>query len=216
MRSLLLGVVQKGTGSQAKIESLSIGGKTGTSKIIVDGKYSNNHYYSSFIGFYPAEIPVIVCYVLISKPKGHYYGGLVSAPVFKNILTRIYELEKGKYDEPKPSTDIKIAVNKNQKSDYDFVHNEIKNGSKSVESRNVITADNKQNLMPDLTGKTLKEALTILKDLGIKWSISGSGVVAEQSIPPGQTINKRNLRFICSQISSSGARRLMCGELLNN
>jgi cell division protein FtsI (penicillin-binding protein 3) len=207
MRNMLLGAVQKGTGSQAKIESLSIGGKTGTSKIIVDGKYSNNHYYSSFIGFHPAENPTIVCYVLISKPKGHYYGGLVSAPVFKNILTRIYELEKGKYDQHKPNTDIKIAENENQSSNYEFVHNEIKNGSKSVESRNVFTADNKQNLMPDLRGKTIKEALSVLNDLGIKWSISGSGVVAEQSIPPGQTINKRKTCILnCSQISSSGAR----------
>ncbi|MDZ7624917.1 MAG: penicillin-binding protein [Ignavibacteriaceae bacterium] len=207
MRSLLLGAVQKGTGKQAKIESLSIGGKTGTSKIIVDGKYSNTHYYSSFIGFYPAENPTIVCYVLINKPKGHYYGGLVSAPVFKNILTRIYELEKGKYDQHKPNTDIKIAENKNQSSNYEFVHNESKYANELNESRNVFADDNNQNLMPDLRGKTIKEALSVLNDLGIKWSISGSGVVAEQSIPPGQTINKRKTCILtCSQISTSGAR----------
>lgn len=207
MRSLLLGAVQKGTGKQAKIDSLPIGGKTGTSKIIVDGKYSNSHYYSSFIGFYPAENPTIVCYVLISKPKGHYYGGLVSAPVFKNILTRIYELEKGKYDQHKPNTDIKIAENKNQSSNYEFVHDELKHANELNESRNVFAADNNQNLMPDLGGKTIKDALSVLNDLGIKWSISGSGVVAEQSIPPGQKINKRMTCILtCSQISTAGAR----------
>jgi len=173
----------------------------------VDGKYSNSLYYSSFIGFYPAENPTIVCYVLINKPKGHYYGGLVSAPVFKNILTRIYELEKGKYDQHKPNTDIKIAENKNQNSNYEFVHSESKHANELNESRNVFTADNNQNLMPDLKGKTIKEALSVLNDLGIKWSISGSGVVAEQSIPPGQTLNKRKTCILtCSQISSSGAR----------
>jgi cell division protein FtsI (penicillin-binding protein 3) len=205
MRSLLLGAVEKGTGKQAKIDSLSIGGKTGTSKIIVDGKYSTSYYHSSFIGFYPAEDPTIVCYVLISKPTGHYYGGLVSAPVFKNILKRIYELEKGKYDHPKPSTDIKIAINKNQRSE--FVSDESKHVDKLNESRNIFASDNAKNLMPDLTGKTIKEALLILNDLGVKWSISGSGVVAEQSIPPGQMINKRKTCILtCSQLSTSKAR----------
>ncbi|MCU0414069.1 MAG: transpeptidase family protein [Ignavibacteriaceae bacterium] len=207
MRSLLLGAVQKGTGQQAKIDSLAIGGKTGTSKIIVNGKYSDSQYYSSFIGFYPANNPTIVCYVLINKPTGHYYGGLVSAPVFKNILTRIYELEKGKYNHPKPSTDIKIADNKNQGSEYEFVSHESKLDDELNESQNVFASDNAKNLMPDLRGKTIKEALLILNDLGVKWNISGSGVVAEQSIPPGQMINKRKTCILtCLQLSTSSAR----------
>jgi len=207
MRNLLLGVVQKGTGKQAKIDSLAIGGKTGTSKIIVDGKYSDSQYYSSFIGFYPAQSPTIVCYVLINKPKGQYYGGLVSAPVFKNILTRIYDLEKGKYEHPKPSTDIKIAVADKQGSKNNFVHYELKQDKDSEESQNIFIADNNLDHMPNLRGKTIKDAVLILNDLGIKWSISGSGVVAEQSISPGHIINKRKTCILtCSPISTTGAR----------
>ena len=207
MRSLLLGAVEKGTGKEAKIESLAIGGKTGTSKVIVEGKYSNSDFYSSFIGFYPANNPSMVCYVLIHKPKGQYYGGLVSAPVFKNILTRIYELEKGKYDRQKPNTDIKIADNKNQGSDNDLIEYDIQSDEDLNESRNVFIADNNRNIMPDLKGKTIKEALVILNDLGIKWSISGSGVIKEQSIPAGQILNKRiTCLLTCSQISTTGTR----------
>ena len=207
MRSLLLGAVEKGTGKEAKIESLAIGGKTGTSKVIVEGKYSNSDFYSSFIGFYPANNPSMVCYVLIHKPKGQYYGGLVSAPVFKNILTRIYELEKGKYDRQKPNTDIKIADNKNQGSDNDLIEYDIQSDEDLNESRNVFIADNNRNIMPDLKGKTIKEALVILNDLGIKWSISGSGVIKEQSIPAGQVLNKRiTCLLTCSQISTTGTR----------
>ena len=207
MRSLLLGAVEKGTGKEAKIESLAIGGKTGTSKVIVEGKYSNSDFYSSFIGFYPANNPSMVCYVLIHKPKGQYYGGLVSAPVFKNILTRIYELEKGKYDRQKPNTDIKIADNKNQDSDNDLIKYDIQSDEDLNESRNVFIADNNRNIMPDLKGKTIKEALVILNDLGIKWSISGSGVIKEQSIPAGQILNKRiTCLLTCSQISTTGTR----------
>jgi cell division protein FtsI (penicillin-binding protein 3) len=207
MRSLLLGVVEKGTGKQAKIDSISIGGKTGTSKIIVNGKYSDSQYYSSFVGFYPAENPTMVCYVLINKPKGHYYGGLVSAPVFKNILLRIYDLEKGKYDHPKPNTDIKIAGIVNHQSENEYMNHDLQQDNASKESQNIFVADNNLNLMPDLRGKTIKEALLILNELGFKWSISGSGVVAEQSIPPGQTLNKRKTCILtCSQLSTTGAR----------
>jgi cell division protein FtsI (penicillin-binding protein 3) len=207
MRNLLLGAVEKGTGKEAKIESLAIGGKTGTSKVIVEGKYSNSNYYSSFIGFYPANNPSMVCYVLIHKPKGQYYGGLVSAPVFKNILARIYELERGNYDRPKPNTDIKIADNKNQGTNNDFVQYDLQSDENLSESGNVFITDNNRNIMPDLRGKTIKEALVILNDLGIKWSISGSGVITEQSIPAGQVFSKRKTCLLtCSQIGTTGTR----------
>lgn len=51
MRDLLFDVVEKGTGKRAKIEGIQIGGKTGTSRKIVDGKYSKERYNSSFVGF---------------------------------------------------------------------------------------------------------------------------------------------------------------------
>ena len=207
MRSLLLGAVEKGTGKEAKIESLAIGGKTGTSKVIVEGKYSNSDFYSSFIGFYPANNPSMVCYVLIHKPKGQYYGGLVSAPVFKNILTKIYSLEKGKYDHPSPNSEIKITIIENQGTKNEFVHTNNESQNYLNENRNVFIADNNRNIMPDLKGKTIKEALVILNDLGIKWSISGSGVIKEQSIPAGQVLNKRiTCLLTCSQISTTGTR----------
>lgn len=207
MRNLLVGAVQKGTGKQAKIDSLMIGGKTGTSKIIVDGKYSNSLYYSSFIGFYPADNPALVCYVLINKPKGQYYGGLVSAPVFKNILSRIYELENRKYEHPKPETDIKIADNQNQETEELLVHYDFSRVDDSKETKNVFATDNGTRLMPDLRGKTIKEAILTLNELGIKWSISGSGVVSEQSIPPGQLLNKRKTCILnCEPIAANGVR----------
>ena len=207
MRSLLLGVVENGTGKQAKIDSLEIGGKTGTSKIIIDGKYSNSNYYSSFVGFYPADDPTLVCYVLINKPKGHYYGGLVSAPIFKNILLRIYNLEKGRYENSTPNSEIKITQNENQAPENSIIRNESTKDSELNAGRNTFVSSNQQKVMPDVRGKTLKEALLIFKELGILWKISGSGVVYDQSISPGQIITKRKTCVLtCSQVSSTGAR----------
>jgi cell division protein FtsI (penicillin-binding protein 3) len=207
MRRLLLGVVEKGTGKMAKIDSLVIGGKTGTSKIIVNGKYSDDLYCSSFIGFYPVDSPQIVCYVLINKPKGHYYGGLVAAPVFKNIVERIFALEKIKSGKPILNTDIKTVNSEMQDVKEELVSYDLRSVKHLSESKNIFISDNSRNIMPDLKGKTLKEALLILNQMGILCSISGSGVVIEQSIVPSSAVkNRKTCRLTCSQVSTAGAR----------
>jgi len=207
MRDILYGAVEKGTGKQAKIDSLPVGGKTGTSKLVVNGKYSDSQYYSSFVGFYPVDKPTIVCYVLIHKPRGEYYGGLVSAPVFKNIISRIHSLEKGKITPLTPDTEIKTTERQNQRIENEYVSQNFQTSKKLNQSRTVFISTNNLNVMPDLKGKTIKEALLILNERRIKWSLSGTGVVVEQSIPPGQTLNKRKTCILtCSQISTTGAR----------
>ncbi|MBK8552722.1 MAG: penicillin-binding protein 2 [Ignavibacteria bacterium] len=90
LTSLFAGVVERGTGIDAKIDGLTIAGKTGTSQRIIDGKYSSNSHNSSFVGYFPAEDPQIIITVILNNPKsGEYYGGKVSAPIFQKIANRI-------------------------------------------------------------------------------------------------------------------------------
>ncbi len=96
VRELLRYVVVNGTGSNADIPGLKIGGKTGTSQKVTDGKYSKNSYDASFIGMVPYDDPKLVCYVMIDSPKGNIYGGTVCAPAFKNIVQRIYDDNRSK------------------------------------------------------------------------------------------------------------------------
>ncbi|MCW8805007.1 MAG: transpeptidase family protein, partial [Ignavibacteriaceae bacterium] len=207
MRSILYGAVEKGTGKQARIESIPVGGKTGTSKLVVNGKYSDSQYYSSFVGFYPVEQPTIVCYVLITKPKGDYYGGLVSAPVFKNIISRIHSLDKGNTIPSTPDTEIKTTERLNQKTEKEYAPLDFQSSNELKESQSVFISTNNLKVMPDLKGKTIKEAVLKLNERGIKWTLSGTGVVVEQSIPPGQTIDKRKTCILtCSEIRSTGMR----------
>jgi len=207
MRDILHTAVEKGTGKQAKVDSLAVGGKTGTSKLVIEGKYSNDKYYSSFIGFYPVDKPEVVCYVLITKPKGEYYGGLVSAPVFKNIVSRIHSLEKRTSDSQNIDTEIKTTELKTESDIKKITQKKILPTSETNRSKNVFVSGKKLNIMPDLKGMTIKEAVSTLNEMGIKWSISGAGIVVEQSITPGQAINKRKTCVLtCSQITSSGAR----------
>ena len=207
MRNLLQGVVDNGTGKMARIDSVAIGGKTGTSKLVVNGKYSDDKFYSSFIGFYPVNKPQLVCYVLINEPKGKYYGGLVAAPMFKNILSRILSLEKIDKQHPVMENDIKTVQKELPDHKQESISYKLKSTKNFSENENIFISDNNQAVMPDLRGKTIKEALLVLNELGVRFNISGSGVVVEQSITPGSLINgKKTCVLTCSQVVTTGAR----------
>lgn len=89
LRQALEGVVEKGTAKPVMMKSMRIAGKTGTSRRWVDGKYVENSYTASFIGFFPAENPQVVCLVMLDNPKKQYYGGITSGPVFRSIAERV-------------------------------------------------------------------------------------------------------------------------------
>jgi membrane peptidoglycan carboxypeptidase len=88
LAALLTGVVERGTGSKARIEGFEIAGKTGTSQQYVGGVYSKSDYNASFAGFFPATDPQIALLVVIDRPKGNYYGGATAAPIFRDIAAR--------------------------------------------------------------------------------------------------------------------------------
>jgi len=111
LTDLLVGVVERGTGADAKISNMKVAGKTGTSRKFVDGKYSELKYTSSFIGYFPAENPVVIVAVVIDAPMtGSYYGGKVAAPIFKKIAERIIALT-GLHEFTDPDFNSSYAVN---------------------------------------------------------------------------------------------------------
>lgn len=84
------GVVERGTALDARIEGVCVAGKTGTARQVINGKYGEGHYTASFVGYFPAADPQVVCLVMLDKPRARgYYGGLTSAPVFRAIAERI-------------------------------------------------------------------------------------------------------------------------------
>lgn len=90
VKKILIGVVEEGTGKLAKIPGFSAAGKTGTAqKLELNGSYSHNKFIGSFIGFAPAEDPVVAIAVTIDEPRPLYFGGVVAAPVFKNVANDI-------------------------------------------------------------------------------------------------------------------------------
>lgn len=85
-------VADSGTGDLAQVDGLRIAGKTGTAKKVVNGRYTNN-YRGSFVGFFPADDPQYVAFILLDEPRTSGYGGFTAAPIFKNIALRIAGLD---------------------------------------------------------------------------------------------------------------------------
>jgi len=190
IRNLMVGVVEKGTGVAAQLPNVLVGGKTGTSQQLINKSYSSRHHNSSFIGFFPAENPSVICFILINAPKVGQYGGLVSAPVFHEVARRMIEADLNLVPDKK-NIDRKVEL-------IDQLFSEIKKTpeSKTTSFANVadksysnITTrkfyDKNSTSMPNLLNRSMRDAIAQLSELGLKCKISGSGKVVWQSLEPG-------------------------------
>ena len=78
-----------GTAPKAAVPRYDVAGKTGTAQKLENGQYVNK-YYSSFIGYLPANDPEISIYVSLDDPVGGaYYGGSVAGPVFRAVAEKV-------------------------------------------------------------------------------------------------------------------------------
>lgn len=90
LQEILVGVVEEGTGKFARMKGYRAGGKTGTSqKLDASGHYSRSEHIASFVGFAPSPNPRIVVAVMVDDPRPAYYGGVVAAPVFRNVAEQV-------------------------------------------------------------------------------------------------------------------------------
>jgi cell division protein FtsI/penicillin-binding protein 2 len=80
-------VTHDGTAVQGGLEHYTVAGKTGTAEKVEHGQYVHK-YFSSFIGFFPADNPELCISVVMDEPRDSHYGGLVAAPVFHAIAER--------------------------------------------------------------------------------------------------------------------------------
>jgi len=75
-----------GTGINAALEGYAVSGKTGTAQKIDDsGTYAKGRYLTSFLGFVPADQPVLAILVIVDEPQSQNYGGIAAAPAFRQI-----------------------------------------------------------------------------------------------------------------------------------
>lgn len=85
LTNLLCGVVERGTGNEARVQGMKIAGKTGTAQQLVEGKYSKQAYTASFAGYFPADNPKVAMMIMLDRPQTDIYGGKTAAPIFRRI-----------------------------------------------------------------------------------------------------------------------------------
>lgn len=110
LAEMLESAVARGTGKQAAIDGVRIAGKTGTAhKPLRHGRgYSRDDYNSSFIGFFPANEPKYLVFVLLENPRTTYWGGMVAAPTFRRIVQRM--LRQQPQDKRLPDDQLQATV----------------------------------------------------------------------------------------------------------
>ncbi|HUR46875.1 MAG TPA: penicillin-binding protein 2 [Candidatus Saccharimonadales bacterium] len=98
-----------GTAIKARMEHFTVAGKTGTAQKAGGGRYLDGKYYSSFIGFFPADAPELCISVVLDEPKNGHYGGQTAAPFFKAIAEQAASYLKIKPEREEVNTTDVIA-----------------------------------------------------------------------------------------------------------
>jgi len=210
VKIMLEGVVENGTATNIKNVNYKIAGKTGTAQRLVKQLYTRT-YYTSFVGYFPADRPKYSCIVVIDNPKGYnLYGSDVAAPVFKEVADKIFAqdlelhvpivpkelsntgiyptIKGGLFDDLKYLCDaLKIPHHKGSNANDDWVTSHLENKTVIWYDRKIVTG-----IVPNVAGLRLKDALYILENIGLHVQYQGTGRVVSQSITQGTRYNKGN------------------------
>lgn len=208
------GVVLRGTGKRAALEGYRAAGKTGTAQKIVNGRYSDSKYVSSFIGFAPLPQPKITVLVQIDEPTGSHYGGDVSAPFFQKIAQETLMQLHIPPDQSLPRPKI-LPLTTNADTE-DYVPNatpvqplqSMAEAQTGGESREIITVQvgGELVMLPDFSGMAKRKVLDMCTDLGIRLQAKGSGVAVYQWPLPGTQIRPG---AVCSVTFAKGQTKKM-------
>jgi cell division protein FtsI (penicillin-binding protein 3) len=183
LRTMMEGVVERGTAKTAQIPGYTIAGKTGTASKIIDGRYSKSEYNASFVGFIPSRQPALTVVVVIDSPHGNgYTGGVVAAPVFKRIAEAAMR-------------QLGIAPTVNALPPV-LVARHDSGAEQAIQRADAPPADVvdaaispvEAGIMPDLRGQSAREALRTLTRIGAAARMTGQGVVVEQSPAAGEPL----------------------------
>lgn len=211
LRACLEGVVTDGTGKPLQTAEYTFAGKTGTA-LVANGSrgYADHIYQSSFAGYFPANDPQYSCIVVIkNKPFAKkYYGGAVAGPVFREVADKLMAVSADKNEtlpakKPAPKADssnyyyagyapaLKEVYNTLQYGYHDSVGS---NEWSRVYAYNYKPVLNKQTItkqvMPDLKGMGLRDALFLLENMNVRVMVKGKGRVKAQSVEAGVPFSK--------------------------
>ncbi|MBC8124506.1 MAG: PASTA domain-containing protein [Candidatus Kapabacteria bacterium] len=208
LTDMLVGVVERGTGQEARISGVRIAGKTGTAQQLTLGQYGKQNYTASFVGFYPADKPRVAMIVMLDRPITSIYGGTTAAPIFRRIVQKtmtMLQLDAVTQQRIAASSEVDTVIVPDVRglglSTADSVLRRLglradmtagaglilrqnpANGSRIERGAIVHVQGQPQqgaNQRPDVIGFPLRRAITVLYAAGFNVRIVGTGKVYKQ------------------------------------
>lgn len=221
---ILESVVTEGTGKNFYLDGYAVAGKTGTAqKVGDDGRYVRGKNIHNFIGFAPMDDPELSVYVVVDAPQVDHssLGGFVVAEIFKHIMQnslqylsikpQVEEVKLEQHDVQSTKiqsyTGISLMTARQRAEDDGFNVIVLGNGTNVLkqlpeageriyagDTLYLITSEDKESNLPDLTGWSLRQVQDWAGLVGVELQIEGRGYVVSQSqqvnavVRPGSTV----------------------------
>ncbi len=200
-KKMMEGVVEQGTATNLKNANYKIAGKTGTAQI-AKNKLGYRQgvrisYQASFVGYFPAENPLYSCIVVVNAPSnGVYYGNLVAGSVFREISDKVYATRFFRDYKPENNESIALSAPEAGNGYREDINEVLKNLNiryiRSSDDDWVATRESgdtirlagvriQKGLVPDVRGMSLRDAIYLLENSGLRVSYNGKGRVLRQS-----------------------------------
>jgi cell division protein FtsI (penicillin-binding protein 3) len=212
LRRLMEGVVLDGTGKLAHLDGWTAAGKTGSAQKIdpSTGRYSRTQLIASFTGFAPISNPAVTILVSLDSPVGQHEGGQVAAPVFKRVAEQVLPYLDVPRDVPVGPRLLQASYKNREVSDSaaleDFAPTDFSgqpdqppaeaaaakpNESKSQPPSVTVAVEEGGDIeVPDLAGKTMRDATEICIRLGLDPVLIGSGLATNQTPAAGVKVRR--------------------------
>jgi cell division protein FtsI (penicillin-binding protein 3) len=209
VKEMMESVVLKGTGVPAQLLGYTAGGKSGTAQMMdpITKRYSAKNYTASFVGIAPISNPAVTILVVLDSPVGGHMGGEVAGPIFKRVAQQVLTYMAIQHDGS--GTEVAQKSDKAKKTEQELARKAAQQGTDDADrvrfnaavakqpARTVALSLNATVVMPNLTGKSVRDVIEACARLGVQPSLIGDGVVLQQypeagmRVEPGSQVTVR-------------------------
>jgi cell division protein FtsI (penicillin-binding protein 3) len=199
-KKMMEGVVEHGTAANLKNSNYKIAGKTGTAQIAREKfgyrQGARMSYQASFVGYFPADNPLYSCIVVVNAPSNAvYYGNIVAGPVFKEIADKVYSTNFFRDYKPLENEEHKLTAleaGNGYRADINEIFRNLKVRYKrtadndwvatreSGDTIRLVDVTSTPGLVPDVRGMSLRDAIFLLENSGLRVKYNGKGRVLRQ------------------------------------
>lgn len=178
----------EGTGSQVQLANVGVLGKTGTARLFERGAYQPGKFTASFAGIFPAHDPQLVVISRLTNPRGGY-GGLTAAPLTRRMLEEALAARESALD--RRVLGARTARTPTVEPEARGEPTPLQTVDLPVPADDSLSA---RRAVPEVVGRSVREAVLLLHRRGFRVRVSGSGVVrgsrpaAGASLAPGSTV----------------------------